>query len=124
MKYRQHGFTLVEIIVVITVIVILASLTYFAYGDWRTDTQRTKVENELRQAFAELKNHQNFNSGYPDTAGFSALYTPSGDTTLNYSKRVDGSFCMNAEPSAGNKEGARMHIDSRSGDSVRDGTCT
>ena len=46
----NRGFTVVELLVVIVVIGILATLTMFGYQRWRQDTVRTAISADLQAA--------------------------------------------------------------------------
>ena len=96
MQNGKHALTILELLVVITVIAALAGLTIFSFGSWRLRTAQTEMKNELNTAAATLKSYRNFNNIYPATlAGIP--YTPSTGVTLTYTLRSGGaSYCLNA----------------------------
>jgi prepilin-type N-terminal cleavage/methylation domain-containing protein len=51
----QRAFTIVELMVVMVMIVIIASILYFILSGWRTETARTEVQNDLKNMAAELQ---------------------------------------------------------------------
>ena len=90
---RNKGFTIVELLVVITVIAILAGLTMVSFGAWQTRAARNAVRSDLIQAAASLKSARNFNSEgkFPSTLSF----TSSPDVTITPTIAGDGSgFCL------------------------------
>ncbi len=117
-----RGFTIVELVVVIAVIAILASISYFTVTNWRQDAAETQVKNELSQATTALANHRNFSNSYPTTANFVSVYSPGADVSLSYTLRADGSYCLNGESQV--RTSITFNVDSRVGDSSRSGTCT
>ena len=122
MTRREKGFTIIELIVVVTIIGLLAAVTVFAFGSWRSRTARTEVRNELLQASAALQNYRNFNNDYPLAAAFSSVYTPGGSVTLTYIKRAAGTYCLNGTSTADGN--VKWYIDSAVNDkSTQSGTC-
>ncbi len=95
---RTHvsGFTIVELLTIITIIAVLAGITIFAFGSWRIRTAQTEMKNELYAAATSLKNFRNFTNNYPaDLAAMS--YSGNSNVVLNYTLRADGlSYCLNA----------------------------
>ncbi len=64
---RRHilGFTLVELIVAITIIGILASLAIVSFGNWQRSTHDNVVRSDMQQAIAGLESYRNFKKYYP-----------------------------------------------------------
>lgn len=65
MKNRRRAFTLVELLIVMVVISILATIAIVAYGPWRHQTDETLVRNDLTQATSGLGSFMNFHGNYP-----------------------------------------------------------
>jgi len=101
-KQNKNGFTIVEILVIVTVIAVLATITIFAFGSWRARTAKTEVQNDLRNSNSAIKNYQTFNNALPlSQAAFSPIYTPSRNVTLNYVRRGDAaSYCLKGQSTA------------------------
>lgn len=60
-----HGFTIVELIVVIAVIAILASVSIASYGPWRRHNADAAVQSDLSQGTSSLRSYKNFQNSYP-----------------------------------------------------------
>jgi len=97
MKRRGFGFTIVELLVVISVIGILVSITVFSYASWRTKAANTEVNNEVTNGAAAVKKYAAFNDTFPaDQTAFASVYKAGSAVTLTYVRRADGlSFCLN-----------------------------
>lgn len=119
---KKTGFTIVELLVVIVVIAILASITYFVIQSWRRDSADMQVKNELLHAAAALKQYRNFNSDYPGSGAFTPIYEVGDDVTLNYTRRANGTYCLNG--SSHTHTSVRWNIDSNIKTEPRSGACT
>lgn len=88
----QHnkGFTVVELLVVVAVIGVLATITIFAFGSWRARTATTEVKHALTSLSSSLKNELTFNSVYP--ASVPTTYDASSTVTINY-KSTASTYC-------------------------------
>jgi prepilin-type N-terminal cleavage/methylation domain-containing protein len=80
--HRQRGFTIVELLTVIIVIGILASITVFAVSNWRTRTAQGEVQSDLNGVAAAMENAKNFGAGYPATIPTSFQASPNVTVTL------------------------------------------
>lgn len=75
MKNFKKGFTLIELMVVITVIAILSTIALFGIGKTQAsarDTSRQQIMNGVRTA---LERYYGDNQAYPATQTFCALVT-------------------------------------------------
>jgi len=96
MPKLPRGFTIVELIVVISAIAILAALVIFGFGSWRTSIATTEMKNELVNAASAIKMYKNVNSAFP-VALSNIPYAPNANVTLSYVVRGGGgSYCLNA----------------------------
>lgn len=102
MKRQSAGFTIIELLIVVTIIVALAAISIFSFGIWRERTATAEVKNELINASSSLKNELNFNGGYPAlNANFQTLYEPPAAVTMTYTLRGGGaSYCLRAASTA------------------------
>ena len=100
---RPSGFTIVELLVVVTIIVVLATITVFAFGSWRERTSRSQIKNEISSANAAIQHYANFNNAFPaDTATLKTLYQADGSLATTYTLRVDGkSYCLQVVDNTG-----------------------
>lgn len=94
----KHGFTIVELVVVIATITILAAVGIIGYGPWQKSIRTDQVKSELAQAAAALKNHINFNNAYPANLG--TVYTPGDGVVFDGGRISESSFCLRAYSSA------------------------
>ena len=92
-KHTFHpAFTIVEIIVVITVIAILAGVTLVSYGAWRNSTTSAVVKSDLAQAASTMESARTFNNGYP--LAVPSTFTPSNDVQITVTSSDSKSFCL------------------------------
>lgn len=85
MNKRQQGFTLLEIIVVITIIAILAAYIAPKVAGRADDARISKVKNDIQVLESALELYRLDNYKYPDTdQGLQALVTKPGDDLKNW----------------------------------------
>jgi prepilin-type N-terminal cleavage/methylation domain-containing protein len=90
--HRGHGFTIVELLVVITALSILVSLVIFFIGDWRGRTAQNEVKSSLQNAVAAMENSRNFGNGYP--AALPSEYIPSQNVSVQLLSSTQTAFCL------------------------------
>jgi prepilin-type N-terminal cleavage/methylation domain-containing protein len=66
-KIAKHGFTIVELLVVISIVGILATISVVGYGAWRNSATATQVKSDLNAVAAAMENARTFNNEYPTT---------------------------------------------------------
>lgn len=123
MNRKQAGFTIVEVVVVIAVVAILATIGYVTIGNWHSESAKTEVKNDLLNARSALENHRNFADSYPANGQLESVYRNNSDAvTLTYALRPDGaSYCLQATSLREN--GLVMKLDSAAADAPVAGSC-
>lgn len=79
-KQQKFGFTIVELLVVIVVLGILASVGVVGYGAWKSRTAQNVIKSDLTNVVAAMESARNFGSGYPTT--IPTTISASKDVTL------------------------------------------
>jgi len=102
---RARGFTIVELLVVIVVIGILASITLVSYAGITQRAAAVTLKSDLKNASTKLSLYNVTNSSYPaDLASATAadVLPKSPNTTFQYTL-TGSSYCLSAtSPQAGN----------------------
>ncbi len=119
-KNRPTGFTIVEIIVVIVVIGILATVTAVSYSGWNKRIIETQIKSDLKGAASAMESYRNFNNNYPDSIPSS--FEPSQDVVLSGGGLGDGAeYCIDA--SSLKDSSIQYYIDQDYGKDPQVGTC-
>ncbi len=85
MKHKQQGFTLLEIIVVITIIAILAAYIAPKVAGRADDARISKVKNDIQVLESALELYRLDNFKYPTAdQGLQALVTKPSDDLKNW----------------------------------------
>lgn len=92
----ESGFTLTELIVVIIVIGILASISTVSYVGWRESMIDTQLKNDLSAAVSAMENERNFSTtGYSTSLPDS--FRSSEDVTVTLEPNsTTTTFCIKA----------------------------
>ena len=98
MHKNNTGFTLVEILVIISVIAILVTLTLVVAGNWRTSTAQTEVKSDLKSAAGAMENYRNFNNGY--LTSIPSSFTASKNVTVTYEWGSSIDYCIEGRSTA------------------------
>ncbi len=80
MKIKK-AFTLVEILVVVTIISMLASLAAISYSQFVKQSRDAKRKTDVEQIRAAIELYRNFNSAYPATLTFGTGDVSDGSAT-------------------------------------------
>lgn len=73
MKNKQKGFTLIEVLIVVAIIGLLASIVLVGLGSFRARGRDARRVADLRQTQNALELYYTKNSAYPTSASWSAL---------------------------------------------------
>lgn len=115
----QGGFTLVELLIVIVVIAILATLTIVAYNGIANRAVDSVMQNDLSNSAQLLEKAKIDGSAYPDSLANAGL-TPSSSVSYQYTyNSSSNSYCLTATSSSSSDT---YHISSDSG-TVQSGVC-
>lgn len=92
----SKAFTVVELVVVISVIAILGVITAVTYTGWRNGVLTTQVKSDLTNAAAAMKSAATFDNQYPSVLPNS--FTPTDGVTVSIDPALssDTTFCINA----------------------------
>ena len=95
-KYKQLGFTIVELLIVIVVIAVLAAITVVAYNGVQQRARASVASSAASQGGRKLELYKAENGSYPLTGALaSAGVSDAGSTSYDYTS--DGStYCLTA----------------------------
>ena len=83
MHKPTSGFTIVELMVIISVLAVLAGIGWVGYGTWQRNAANSTVKSDVRHAASGLKTYQNFKNDYPpNLAGTNFAATDNVGLTL------------------------------------------
>ena len=89
MKRNHHGFTIVELAIVVAVIAILATISVVSYGAIRNRARDTAIVTEMTDISQKLVTYSLANSNrYPTTLSGIDVTVPD-DMTIDYSTTTD-----------------------------------
>lgn len=91
---KNNGFTIVEIMTVITVIGILIGITIFSIGNWRTRTAQNEVSSDLHNAASAMEAARNFSTGYP--VSIPTTFKASPNVTVTLKTSTSSTYCIEA----------------------------
>lgn len=92
-KITTRGFTIIELVVVITVIAILAAIVVIGYGSWRNSVAKKEVFSDLSMAASAMENAKNSANNYPTSIPSS--FKSSSNVTVTYYSGDASTFCIN-----------------------------
>lgn len=115
---HSTGFTLVEVLVVIAVIGILASIGAVFYQGAQRRAVEATLQTDLRSASSALEAVRNTANGYPAGTTLPPGITPTQGNTLTYSGTTTD-YCLTASSA---RHGAQSFY-MRNGEDVKPGTC-
>ncbi len=131
---KSSGFTIIELLVVVVIIGILASLSVFAFGAWRSRVAEAEIKNDLHGVYAAMQSAKNWSNGYtvvPSDAVFNgtnndtrSIFTQSQNNTLTYRYGDTAGYCIDAVSTAVSTVRKYMRVDATTKEPViADGDC-
>lgn len=92
---NDKGFTIVELLIVVVIVGILATITIVAYNGMQKRANASAAQSALSQANKKLALYQiENNGGYPEN--LSAINLSDGEVTYQYSNSPATSYCITA----------------------------
>lgn len=89
----KKGFTIVEMMIVIVVIGIIATIVSLNFPTWQSTIAKNSVKSDLMNVATSFENEKNFNNGYPST--FPNNIKPSSNVILEMTNAGTGKYCVN-----------------------------
>ncbi len=83
----KNGFTIVELLIVIVVIAIIASISVVAYNGVQNRAKNTAVQSDISQVAKRIEIHNAQNGTYPSTGSLHSVYT---DSNCSFAVDNDG----------------------------------
>lgn len=91
-RRSNDAFTIVELMVVVIVIGILATISVVGYGQWRTGVNTSTVKNDLMAAASAMEGARSDANGYPSTIPSS--FSPSQNVVITLASSSSKAFCL------------------------------
>ena len=96
---KSRGFTLIELMIVVGIVAILASVSFNFYADYVRKANRTEARSELSNLAGQLEKCRSLYGSYLNAAGCSVAVsgtTDGGKYTLSSPTRTATSFVLTA----------------------------
>lgn len=117
---RQKAFTVVELIIVISVIGLLAGMAALGWNGWRASVSQKEVKSDLQQIVVAMDNAKNFGSGYPTS--IPSNFQSSSGVTVSYAAGSSTYYCIQAQSTRDTS--VQYYVDSSVGSDAQTGSCT
>ena len=92
---QEHGFTLIELMIVVAVIAILAAIAMPSYNSYKIRANRVEVQTELMQLAQRLQSYKAMNHSYRNATlagiGGSSTFPQNSQSLYNISLAIDAS---------------------------------
>lgn len=102
---NKTGFTIVELLVVIVVLGILVSVSYFGFSTWRDRVAESELKSDLNGLYSAMESARSWSNGYPVLAQGTVfdgntttknIFTQSTNVKITYSRGDNKAYCVNA----------------------------
>ena len=117
---HSRGFTLIELVVTVSVVGVLASITFISYANFRQSALAAQLKSDLNGAATAMENARTFANAYP--ASIPSTFTPTQGDTLTGGSADGKIYCIDGS----NSQDASLHyyVDQSLGNSgSQSGTC-
>lgn len=133
-RYTQKGqaFTIVELIVIITIIALLVAASYFAFNAWRDHTAMTEVISDLNSLGSGMESARQWSDGYPvlssgtifdGNPATKPIFTQSSGVVITYISGDSTYYCVNAQSVA--RPSVQYFLNTQNGNKEsKQGTCS
>jgi len=133
MQQKKHNaaFTIVELIIVIAVIAILATVVVVYLGSWRTNVAKTEVNSDIANLKASMDDVRNRTNGYPvfsigtkftSTGAAKDVFVQSEYVEITYAAGNATYYCVNFKSLADSS--VTMYLNTSGGNTTpQSGTC-
>lgn len=99
-KVHMTGFTIVELLIIVAVIAILASITIVSYNSVTQNSRTQSISADLTTVSSELSEYKANNGAFPSSAIFTSTIektNTSGQTVYTYTlNAATGNYCLRA----------------------------
>lgn len=103
MKNKQHGFTLVELMIVVAIMGILAAIAYPAYQRYVLESRRAEAQAQLVEWSIRLERQRTVGMAGYTTTGVTA---PTNTSTYTYSVQAIAAGSFTIQAAAGGAQAA------------------
>ena len=117
MYKNKLGFTVIEMLVVIVILGILATISVFGYRGWQTGIAQREAKSDLSMLATAMQSAKNFGSGYPTS--IPSTFKGSESLTIEYIGGNSTGFCIEAR----SKRVSSVVFNIKAGSDVAAGTC-
>lgn len=105
-RFMETAFTVVELVIVISVIALLTTVSYAAYGGWQKTVAEGNVKSDLSQVLGAMKSSKNFskdgfpviaaNTNFDGSTATKDIFQSSPEVDLKYIFGTDDYYCVEA----------------------------
>lgn len=98
---KEHGFTIVELLIVVVVIALLAAITLVAYSGISRQAKASSAQSAVKQAATKISSYAVLNNGVFPVSSTEAGINDTGETSYQYRSYDNGTkYCVTATSGA------------------------